>query len=219
MVNWPPGPTASDRRELGYSPAVDQSDWNQRYRSTELLWSAGPNQFVVPELSDLPPGRALDLAAGEGRNSIWLASRGWQVTAVDFADVAVQRGRAWAERIGVQVDWLVADLTGYVPATQAYDLVLLAYLQLPWPSMQQVLGRAADAVAPGGTLLLVGHDTRNLAEGYGGPKSTEFLYSPEAVSAGLRGLTIVRAATVPRKVETDQGPRVALDCLVRAVRA
>ena len=198
---------------------MDRNDWNQRYRSTDLLWSAGPNQFVEPELADLPPGRALDLAAGEGRNAIWLASRGWKVTAIDFADVAVDRGRAWAERSGVQVDWIVADLTQHVPEPRAYDLVLLAYLQLPWPAMQQLLGRAADAVAPGGTLFLIGHDTRNLAEGYGGPKSTEFLYSPESVAAALRGLSVVRAETVERPVETDQGRRVALDCLVRATRA
>jgi SAM-dependent methyltransferase len=197
---------------------MDAGDWNQRYRGAELLWSEGPNQFVERELAELAPGRAIDLAAGEGRNAIWLAERGWQVTAVDFAQVAIERGQARARARGVHVDWVVADLTEYPPAAGGYQLVLIAYLQLPWEPMQNLLARAASAVALGGTFFLIGHDARNLEQGHGGPRSAEVLYSPAQVAGALGDLMVDRAETVERRVDTAQGPQVALDCLVRATR-
>ena len=137
-----------------------REDWNRRYAETELVWSAGPNRFLAAEVADLPPGRALDLACGEGRNAIWLAERGWQVTAVDFSDVAVEKGR---RRERARSTSRVADLLEYEPDEAAYDLVIVFYLQLPAAELATVLGRAARALAPGGTFLLVGHDLRNLA--------------------------------------------------------
>ena len=197
---------------------MNRDQWNRRYASHELLWSAGPNQFIEAELASLPPGPALDLAAGEGRNAIWLAGRGWRVHAVDFSDVALDRGRRLAGERGARIEWEQADLTVWSPAARAYDLVVVAYLHLPWDPMRSVLRRAADAVAPGGTFLLVGHDRRNLTEGYGGPSFAEALYGPGDVSAELGDLRIERADTVERRVAVDGGERVALDVLVRARR-
>ena len=196
---------------------MDSRAWNEKYRVSDRLWSAEPNQFVAAELAELRPGRALDLAAGEGRNALWLAERGWRVTAVDFSDVAIDRGRV-RDPDGA-VEWQVADVLEVPIESGAYDLVLLAYLQLPWPQMKQVLARAQDALAPGGVLLIVGHDTDNLARGYGGPKSAEVLYSPGDIRESLAGLTIDRAETVERHVATDGGVATALDCLVRAHRS
>lgn len=195
---------------------MDAEKWDEKYRQADRLWSATPNQFVAAELDDLSPGLAVDLAAGEGRNSLWLAQKGWQVTAVDFSEVAIDRGRA-ADKGGL-VDWCVADLATYSLEPSRYDLVLLSYLQLPWPQMQAILRHASKAVRPGGTFFLIGHDRRNLEGGYGGPQSAEVLYSPMDVAAELGSLEIDRAETVERKVETDAGPRIALDCLVRARR-
>jgi SAM-dependent methyltransferase len=198
---------------------MDSNVWDARYAAApDLVWSREPNRFVVEELAGLPPGRAIDLAAGEGRNALWLAERGWQVTAVDFSGVAIDRGRRLATDHDLSVEWLVADLTGYVPPKATFDLALIAYLQLPPDQMADVLGRAAAALTPGGTLLLVGHDVANLTDGIGGPQDPAVLHTPESVTAALPGLRIERAATVRRPVPTDDGVVDAFDTLVRAVR-
>jgi SAM-dependent methyltransferase len=185
---------------------VKREDWNARYAEQELVWSAGPNRFLVSELAGLEPGRALDLACGEGRNAIWLAEQGWDVAAVDFADVAVEKGR----RRNADVDFRVADVLELDPGERTYDLVIVFYLQLPWEQLERVLRRAAAAVAPGGTFLLVGHDLRNLTHGHGGPKDAAVLYRAEDVPAALPGLDVVRAEPVDRDG--------AVDALVRATR-
>src|SRR4051812_39588024 len=141
---------------------MDATAWNARYAEKELVWSAGPNRFLVSEVADLPPGRALDLACGEGRNAIWLAEQGWQVTAVDFAEVAIEKARVIAAKRGVDVDLRVADLLAFEPPEQAFDLVIVFYLQLVADELRPIVERAGRAVAPGGTFLLVGHDSLNL---------------------------------------------------------
>lgn len=199
---------------------MDAQTWNQRYAATDLMWSAGPNMFVEELCRDLPPGRSIDLAAGEGRNAIWLAEQGWASTAVDYSEVAIDKARQIADRRGVDITTEVADLTTYEPTAGAYDLVLVAYLQLPGEQLDPILARAAAAVAPGGTFLLVCHDRENLEHGYGGPQHVEVLTSPDQVLAALDdGFTVERAEVAERHVQTDDGERVALDTLVLARRA
>jgi len=200
---------------------VDRQQWDERYASAEYEWSMHPNQFAAAELADLPPGRALDLAAGEGRNSVWLAERGWSVTAVDFSRVGLDKGRRLSAARGVadgQVDWVVADLDEYKPTRRAFELVLIAYFQVHAELRARVLAGAAAALAPGGTLLVIGHDLTNLTEGIGGPQSPDVLYTPEAITAELPGLRIVRAGRVRRTVQRDGGQATAIDTLVRAER-
>ena len=198
---------------------MDADAWDDRYRERELVWSADPNVFVAREVADLAPGRALDLAAGEGRNAIWLAERGWEVEAVEFSPVAIEKGRQLAERAGVAVDWTLADLTAS-PALEPADLVLVVYLHLPPPASVQVLRDAAGLVRPGGTLLVVAHARRNLTDGTGGPQDPALLPEPDEVTEVLRaaGLEIGHAGEVTREVPTDEGPRTAIDVLVRARR-
>ena len=201
---------------------MDRQQWDERYSGAEFEWSMHPNQFVAEQLAGLPPGRALDLAAGEGRNSVWLAGRGWSVTAVDFSRVGLEKGRKLSAAHGLaasQVDWVVADLSEYVPARSAFDLVLIAYLQVDAALRDRVLAAAAAALVPGGTLLVVGHDLTNLTGGVGGPQDPEVLYTPEAITAGLPALRILRAERVRRTVERDGRPATAIDTLVRAERA
>jgi SAM-dependent methyltransferase len=208
-------------RRIGESGHVDSQQWDERYSGAEFEWTTQPNQFVAAELADLPPGRALDLAAGEGRNTVWLAESGWRVTAVDFSRVGLDKGRKLSAARGVreaQVDWIVADLRDYEPEREAYDLVLIAYLQVSPQLRALVLARAAAALAPAGTAFVVGHDLTNLTEGVGGPQDPDVLYTPEAVRAELPGLRIVRAERVHRTVEREAGPATAVDTLVRAVR-
>lgn len=202
---------------------MDREDWNKRYSASDFVWTVNPNQFVVAETVGLRPGHAVDLAGGEGRNAIWLAERGWQVTAVDFSEVAVEKGRQLAESRAVRVDWVVADLAKYALRSGFYDLVLVCYLQIPEPERRLILGRARQAVAPGGTFLWIAHDLSNLEHGVGGPKSPAVLCSPQDVVADLPGFEIQKAEVVQRRVQRDElggGPEeaVALDTLVRAVR-
>ena len=200
---------------------MDREAWNERYRGTGLVWSAEPNRFLVEQVSGMTPGRALDLAAGEGRNAVWLAEQGWQATAVDFSDVAVTKAEEMAAARGVSISTAVADVTGDltgIVTPGSFDLVILAYLQLPAPDRAAALANAVAALAPGGTLLEIAHDSANLDGGYGGPQDPSVLASPEAVAALLTGLVVERAETVGRPVETPEGPRTAIDHVVRARR-
>jgi len=197
---------------------VKREDWNQRYAAGGLLWGLAPNRFVAAETADLPAGRALDLACGEGRNAVWLAERGWKVLGVDYSDVAIRRARSLAEAQGVDVELEVGDVLDHPLAPEAYDLVLLAYVQLPPDERRQLLDRAAAAVAPGGTLLLVGHHLRNLEEGTGGPSDPSRLWETDDAEQWLdaAGLTTEKVDEVLRDV--DGAERPAIDLLARARR-
>ncbi|HET9460579.1 MAG TPA: class I SAM-dependent methyltransferase, partial [Gaiellaceae bacterium] len=96
--------------------------WDRKYAASELLWSATPNRFVVAELAELEPGRALDLACGEGRNALWLAGLGWDVVGVDFSEVAIARAREYAGRERFEIEYVCADLLDYEPEPNAFDL-------------------------------------------------------------------------------------------------
>jgi SAM-dependent methyltransferase len=194
-----------------------REDWDRRYAGVENLWSAKPNRFLVAEVEGLTPGRALDLACGEGQNAIWLAGLGWRVDAIDYSPVAIAKARARAERDGVDVTFAEADLVDYVPQPGAYDLVLLLYLHLSADEHRLVLARAATALAPGGTLVLVGHDLLNATEGVGGPSDSSLLYTPDDIAGELPQLEIEKAERVFRDVAGADRP--AIDSLVRARRA
>jgi SAM-dependent methyltransferase len=198
-------------------------DWDRRYAGKELVWSAEPNRFVAAALGDEPPGRALDLAAGEGRNAVWLAERGWRVTAVDFSPVALEKGRELAAASGVDIDWIQADLAGWTPPAEHFDAVLLAYLHLPSAQLEPVLAGAASALTPGGRLVAVGHHRDNLEEGVGGPQDPAVLQTVEGLVngllAGVPDLVLERAERVLRPVDTPDGERSAIDVLVVARRA
>jgi SAM-dependent methyltransferase len=193
-----------------------REDWDRRYAEVENLWAAKPNRFLVAEVSDLPPGRALDLASGEGQNAIWLAGLGWRVTGVDYSEVAIAKARARAERDDTSVEFVCADLVSYEPQPESFDLVLLLYLHIPTEERRVVLERAAGALAPGGTFLLIGHDRKNMTDGVGGPSDPAILYTPDEIAGKLPGLEIEKAERVLRDVKGEE--RDAIDALVRARR-
>ncbi len=198
---------------------MDREDWDVRYAGDELVWSAEPNRFLVEATRDLLPGSALDVACGEGRNAVWLAEQGWRATGVDFSKVALGKAHRLASMRGVDVDWVEADVRAWSPGG-SFDLVVLLYLQVPAPERRAILQTFAGAVAPGGHLLVVGHDTENLTAGVGGPQDPAVLFSAADVVESLQGsgLVVERAEQVRRPVSTDHGERDALDALVRAVR-
>ena len=199
---------------------MDATAWNERYAGADLIWTAEPNMFVVDEVAELPPARALDLACGEGRNAVWLASKGWETTGVDFSAVGLAKGRHLADAVGVEVTWIEADATSWQPPASGFDLVILCYLQLDGPGRTAALEVAARATALGGHVLVVAHDRDNLVRGVGGPPDASVLYDVEETTSVLvsAGLEVVKAAQVERPVTSAEGVRMATDTLVRAVR-
>ena len=199
---------------------MDAAAWNRRYETNELVWTAEPNRFLVVETAALAPGTALDLGTGEGRNAVWLAQQGWRVTAVDFSDVGLAKASQMAAAADVEVSTVCADVADYTPDPGGFDLVAILYLHLPADLRHEVYGRAGAGVAPGGTLLVVGHDATNLTDGHGGPQDPEVLFSAADIAEDLvgSGLIVERADCVQRTVASADGDRVAIDALVRARR-
>ena len=206
---------------MGSSPTHDApisgspaAMWDERYASSGLVWSAEPNALAASLLCDLAPGRALDLAAGEGRMALWLASLGWQVTALDFSATGLAKGRSRAEELGLQVDWKLADATIADLGESVYDLVMVLYLHLPEHDIRDLLDRCGQALAPGGQLQVLGHDKENLLRGVGGPQDSELLYDTELL-APPGDLRVLRL----EQVERPAAGGVAVDTLLLATRS
>ena len=182
-------------------------EWDERY-AEQQQWSAAPNAQIAALLAGLPPGDAVDLAAGEGRHALWLAGLGWRVTAVDFSDVGLARGRAQsgADRVA----WVTADVTSWSTAPESLDLVLIAYLHLPQAETTALLTRAVGWLRPGGRLLVLGHDVENLTAGVGGPQEPAILHSVDRLAPAAALLDVDRLEQVRR--ETPAG--TALDTLL-----
>jgi SAM-dependent methyltransferase len=202
---------------------MDAIEWDERYRGAQLVWGSEPNRWVAAELADVPPGVALDVACGEGRNAIWLARRGWRTTGLDFSAAGLRRAAELARQAGVaaRTSWVVGDAVHGEYPDGPFDVVVVAYLHLPASSRRVAVRRCASVLAPGGVLLVVGHDSTNLAEGVGGPQDPAVLFSPDDIVAdlaGIPGLTVERAERVRRPVDGSDGRRDAIDALVRATR-
>ncbi|MFI7663701.1 class I SAM-dependent methyltransferase [Nocardia sp. NPDC049526] len=219
---------------------MDATDWDTRYAQSELVWGAPPNSTVVEHVYGLeriaplvpdtpdgdPPGlpRALDLACGEGRNALWLATHGWQVHAVDYSQVGVDKGRTIATRLSrsvrSRISWQCADVTDLDAAgiTGPYELVLMVFLHLHAEQRRPLVRRLADLLAPEGTLLILGHDTTNLTDGFGGPQDPSVLFTPDDIIADL--------GTDPERIRVRLADRVyrpteerdAIDALVIATK-
>jgi SAM-dependent methyltransferase len=201
---------------------VDSRRWDARYIERGWEPEREANLFLVREFERRAPGgRALDLACGEGRNAVWLASRGWRVTGLDFSEVALGRARKLAARRGVHVDWVRADATRFAPRPGSFQLVAILYLQLPSADRRRALERAIAAMAPGGELFMVGHALRNLTEGAGGPQDPAVLWTEEMLQRELTalGLAVDRSETLHRPFDDPEGGvRDAIDVLVIAHR-
>lgn len=164
----------------------EESSWEERYQGSTAVWSGRPNRWLVAEATTLTPGTALDAGSGEGGDALWLAGQGWQVTAVDFARTALERGAEAAARAGLaeRVSWVRADLRTWTPPG-SYDLVSVQFLHPAPESRAEVLGRLAGAVAPGGTLLVVGHHVDDLIGGEHRPHPKEMFFTADELAAQL----------------------------------
>ena len=192
-----------------------QEMWDERHAAREPIESHEPDPTLAEVVGALAPGRAIDLAAGDGRNAIWLAARGWDVTAVDFSGVALERATAAAEAANVTVRWVNADLLEWRAEPRSFDLVAVMFLHLPPGERNSVYAGAAEAVAPGGRLLVVGHDRSNLIEGAGGPQDPAVLFTAAEIADALAGFEVERTDTVARDLGDS---RRALDAVLVARR-
>jgi SAM-dependent methyltransferase len=188
--------------------------WNARYAAAadahNSVWSVEPNAWVAATIGPLSPGSAVDLGCGEGRNAIWLASLGWEVTGVDFSAAGIDVATSRAQQAGVDVAWHVADATTW-RATAPVDLALIAYLHLSEDALRRAVAHAVAALAPGGRLVMIGHDRTNVTDGVGGPPLPDILYTPELLARAADGLVIDTCERVLRPVETADGVRSAID--------
>lgn len=214
---------------------MDAGAWDARYSGTDLVWSAGPNVWVRELCAPMTPGRALDVAAGEGRNALWLVEQGWTTVAADYSPVAVERMTQIADRrLGDRrsaFTAVVADATQPAPrpasdpvvgsateggssAAGGYDLVLISYLHLPRTQWGEALAAAVNACAVGGAVLVIAHAVRNLTEGVGGPKDPTILLDPEDVIASGAELPVDVEIAQLRRREVEGADRPALDTVV-----
>lgn len=175
-----------------------------------------PNPIIIELLSPLPAGRALELGAGEGRNALWLARHGWQVTALDFSRIALDRARGLAEAQGLALQFVLADARELAPPEPGYDLVLMAYMQPAAAERRAVFAAAAAAVAPGGRLLVVGLDT---TDPNARPEDDGWRYTPDRLAAAFPGIELERCERVTRETQTALGPQLAIDSLAWGRRA
>ncbi len=188
--------------------------WDARYADQDDVWGSDANRFLVQIAADLPPGRALDLGSGQGRNAFWLAGRGHIVTGLELSPVAVDQAKAVAEEHGLDASFEAVDLTTWNPDGEEWDLVVLAYLQLPTATRRPIHAVAAAAVAPGGRLIVIAHHRDTLDHGVGGPPYPEVLFTEDDLAEDFAALDIERNERVLRP--TDRGD--AIDVVLLASR-
>lgn len=203
----------------------DREFWEERYRTAPRIWSGRPNPQLVDEVADLPPGAAADIACGEGGDALWLAARGWTVTAVDLAQAALDRvasaASAAGPEIAARVHTVRAGIEGWDPGAEQFDLVTSHFLHLPPAARAAAFARMAGSVAPGGTLLVVTHHASDLATTIGRPDLPELFFEPEDVVAVLDpgGWEVLVAEARPRPAVDPDGREVTIrDTVVRARR-
>jgi SAM-dependent methyltransferase len=148
-----------DHQHEPASTGHDHTSWEARYSAASTLWSGRVNPSLAAEAADLPPGRALDVGCGEGADTLWLAARGWQATGLDWSQTALDRAAGHAAEAGLtdRVTWLRADIATWQPPAAAFELVTAHFLHPEAALRHELVPRLASAVAPGGTLLWVGH--------------------------------------------------------------
>ena len=207
------------------SDPFSREAWDERYRSKDALWSRNPNPHLVAQASELPPGHALDVGAGEGADAIWLASRGWHVIALDLSAVALERASAHADQAGAdiagRIDWVHEDVTAWDPGPGRYDLVSVQYVHLPPARRQAMLKHLASAVAPGGSLLMVCHHPSDLQTTVPRPNMPELFFTGDDIAAELDPgeWAIITNAAPGRTVTDPEGHEVTVhDTVLRAMR-
>lgn len=189
--------------------------WNQRFSGQEYFYGTAPNDFLAGQEHFLKPGlRTLAVADGEGRNGVWLASRGCDVLSVDYSPVALAKAKRLAASAGVHLNTVEADLAAWDWPKASFDLVVSIFAQVFTGDSRKLFHhRLADALVPGGILLLQGYHPRQLTFRTGGPSCIDNLYTAEELAVDFSGLEILYLAEVDRHVEEGAG-HVGMSALV-----
>jgi 2-polyprenyl-3-methyl-5-hydroxy-6-metoxy-1,4-benzoquinol methylase len=202
----------------------EESAWEERYAAGDAIWSGRVNAQLAAEAAGLEPGRALDIGSGEGADTIWLAERGWTVTGIDFSTVALERAASHAAAAGVgdRTVWRHVDVRTFDPeaSEERWDLVTSQFMHLPDGGMVELTRRLSGAVAPGGTLLVVGHHPDDLSTGLRHGRAS-FMFTPEDLVPALDPATwrLEVVEVRPRTVEGPDGePLTVRDSVLRARR-
>ncbi|MDF9715666.1 class I SAM-dependent methyltransferase [Nocardioides sp. ChNu-153] len=190
-----------EREDQWFEPA----GWEERYTGEETIWSGRPNAQLVAEASKLPPGTALDVGCGEGGDVIWLAQQGWTVTGADFSANGLARAARHAEQVGVaeRTDWWQVDARTFEAGGRQFDLVTTHFLHPPDGRIVEVVGRLAEAVAPGGHLLVVGHAPSPLFTQLSETRRRAMWDANELVPALPDGFDAVVVEQRPRTMERE----------------
>ena len=179
--------------------------WNERFGGTEYLYGTEPNDFLRAQAGQIPAGPVLCLAEGEGRNAVFVASLGHEVTAVDLSERGLEKTRALAESRGVQVQTTLADLEHYDIGPGRWTGIVAIFMHLP-PSLRAVvLGRVVEGLRPGGVFLMEAYTPEQLSYGTGGPQSPEFLVTLDQLQQELVGLEVLHAEEVERDIHEGEG--------------
>ena len=188
------------------APDAELDRWNGRFAAEGYVFGTAPNAFLAAQASLLTPGmRALCIADGEGRNSVWLARMGLQVTAFDFSPVGIAKARRLAERFGVTVDYRLSDVDAWPWNAPPYDVVAAIFVQFaPPPQRQRMFAGMKRALKPGGLLILQGYRPEQIEYGTGGPKQRENMYSEALLLDCFGDLDILHLASHDDAV--DEGP-------------
>jgi SAM-dependent methyltransferase len=204
---------------IGGAAAGLTDPWDQRYASMEQMWSGQPNTQLVSETGGLRPGRALDVGCGEGADALWLAEHGWDVTALDVSQVALDRAADHAERAGVQVRWLHAGLVEAALPAECFDLVSAQYPALLRTETHEAELALLSAVAPGGVLLVVHHPAPSTEQARAHGFDPDDYVGPADVAALLDDRWRIEVdETRPRNVATGAGSGHTQDIVMRARR-
>ena len=199
-----------------------QQFWDERYASSDRIWSGLANPRLVEHATEMTPGTAIDVGCGEGADVVWLASNGWKVMGVDVSAVALDRARQHALDAGVsdRTEFRQVDLVAGEPLPGAADLVSVQFLHLPGSVFGPVYASLAAAVRPGGRLLVTGHHPADAATGLRNERLVHLLFAPEQVTALLdpHEWEVVMADAPTREVEGEDGPVLVTDTVVLATR-
>ena len=194
--------------------------WDARFAGDEYIFGTAPNAFLAAQQPRLAAGqRALSVADGEGRNSVWLAQQGLAVTAFDIAPRGVAKARALAERAGVAVDYHVASVEDWPWTPAAFDVAAAIFVQFAPPALRErMFAGLLRTLKPGGWLLLQGYTPRQLDYRTGGPPRADHLYTPELLRQAFAGHEIVELRShddVLAEGTQHAGMSALIDCVVR----
>ncbi|GAA6143806.1 class I SAM-dependent methyltransferase [Hydrogenophaga sp. 5NK40-0174] len=180
--------------------------WDERFSGDAFKYGTRPNAFLAEQAHRLPPGaRVLVPGDGEGRNSVWLAEQGFDVTAMDSSSVGLEKGARLASGRGVKVDTVLADLAEWTPPAGQFDAVVLVYVHLPSSIRAAAHQRLAKALCPGGWLILEGFHPEQLKHNSGGPKDVDMLMTPTLLDADFGGL-LTPVLSWEGETTLDEGP-------------